>query len=72
MFWVTVSDGIRLKAWKTNPIRSRLQDRQPPLAELRQLGVPERDGAGGGSVESGRHVQERALPDPDGPMIAGG
>ena len=37
MFWRTVSDDIRLKAWKTNPTRSRRRIGQPPLAEPRQV-----------------------------------
>ena len=37
------------------------QDRQPPLAESGQVGVAERDGAGGGTVEPRGDVQERAL-----------
>jgi hypothetical protein len=31
MFWATMSDGSRLKAWKTKPIRFAPQDREPPF-----------------------------------------
>ena len=44
------------------------QDRQPPLAEPRQVGVAERDGAGGGPVEPRRHVAGTcSCPSPTGP-----
>src|SRR4051812_38219165 len=61
MFWATVSEGRRVKAWKTKPIRSR-QDRQLALAELREVGIAEHDAARGGTVEPGSDVEERALP----------
>ena len=47
------------------------QDRQPPLAEPRQVSVAERDGAGGGPVEPRRNVQERALARPRRPHDRG-
>ena len=37
------------------------QDRQPPLAQVRQVGIAERNAPGGGPVQPRRHVQECAL-----------
>jgi len=37
------------------------QDRQPPLAQPRQLGIAQSDGARGRPVQPGRHIQKRAL-----------
>ena len=70
MFWATVSDGSRLKAWKTNPIRSRrrIVSRRslrcarsvPPSATLPEVGRSS-------PAATFRNV---LLPEPDGPMIA--
>ena len=70
MFWVTVSEGIRLKAWKTNPIRSRRRIVSRRSLSPARLGVAERDGAGGGTVEPAATLRNVLLPEPDGPMIA--
>ena len=70
MFCATVSDGSRLKAWKTNPIRSRrrIVNRRslrcarsiPPRATLPEVGRSS-------PAATFRNV---LLPEPDGPMIA--
>ena len=70
MFWVTVSDGIRLKAWKTNPIRSRRR-----IVSLRSLSRERSVPASSTVPDVGRSspaatCRNVLLPDPDGPMIA--
>ena len=53
--------GQQVEGLEHEPDPLAPQDRQPPLAEPRQVGVAERDGAGGGPVEPRRDVEERAL-----------
>ena len=70
MFWVTVSDGIRLNAWKTNPIRSRLR-----IVSRRSLSPASSVSPSATVPEVGRSspaatCRNVLLPDPDGPMIA--
>ena len=57
----------QIEGLKDEPDPRAPQDGPPPLAELRQVGVPERDGAGGGPVKSRRMFRNVLLPDPDGP-----
>ena len=70
MFCVTVSDGIRLKAWKTNPIRSRRR-----IVSFRSLSRASSVPASATVPEVGRSspaatCRNVLLPEPDGPMIA--
>ena len=51
----------QVEGLKDEPDPLASEDRQPPLAETREVGVPERDGARGRTVQPRRHVQERAL-----------
>ena len=53
--------GQQVEGLEHEPDALAPQDRQAPLAEACQVGVAERDGAGGRPVESGRDVEERAL-----------
>ena len=70
MFWVTVSEGIRLNAWKTNPIRSRRR-----IVSRRSLSPASSVSPSATVPEVGRSSPAATwrivlLPDPDGPMIA--
>ena len=70
MFCVTVSDGIRLKAWKTNPTRSRRR-----IVSFRSLSPASSVPASATLPEVGRSspaatCRNVLLPEPDGPMIA--
>ena len=70
MFWATVSDGIRLKAWKTNPIRSRRR-----IVSRRSLSRARSVSPSATVPEVGRSspaatCRNVLLPEPDGPMIA--
>ena len=70
MFWATVSDGSRLKAWNTNPIRSRrkiVNRRSLRSARLVPLSatLPEV-----GRSSPAATLRKVLLPEPDGPMMA--
>src|SRR4051794_39236766 len=70
MFWATVSEGIRLKAWKTNPIRSRRR-----IVSRRSLSFASWTSPSATLPDVGRSrpaatCRNVLLPDPDGPMIA--
>src|SRR4051794_12374526 len=70
MFWATVSDGSRLKAWKTNPMRSRRKMvRRRSLSRSRSVSpsvtVPEV-----GRSSPAATLRNVLLPEPEGPMIA--
>ena len=70
MFWVTVSEGIRLKAWKTNPTRSRRR-----IVSRRSLSPASSVPASATVPEVGRSspaatCRNVLLPEPDGPMMA--
>src|SRR4051794_29268534 len=70
MFCVTVSEGIRLKAWKTNPIRSRrriVSRRSLSFASWRSPSVTLPEVGRSRPAATCRNV---LLPEPDGPMIA--
>src|SRR2546423_10104474 len=53
--------GHQVEGLEDEPDPLAAQDRQPSLAQLRQLGVAQRDRAGRWAVEAGRNVQEGAL-----------
>src|SRR4051794_8156194 len=70
MSWVTVSEGIRLNAWKTNPIRSRRR-----IVSRRSLSPASSVSPSATVPEVGRSspaatCRSVLLPDPDGPMMA--
>jgi signal transduction histidine kinase len=70
MFCATVSDGSRLKAWKTNPIRSRRR-----IVNRRSLSCARSASPSATLPEVGRSSPAATfssvlLPEPDGPMIA--
>ena len=70
MFWATVSEGSRLKAWKTNPIRSRRR-----IVSFRSLSLASSVSPSATVPEVGRSspaatFRNVLLPEPDGPMIA--
>jgi hypothetical protein len=70
MFWATVSDGSRLKAWNTNPIRSRRK-----IVNRRSLSCPRSVSPSTTLPVEGRSspaatFRNVLLPEPDGPMIA--
>ena len=70
MFWATVSEGSRLKAWKTNPIRSRRR-----IVSRRSLSRASSVSPSATVPEVGRSspaatFRNVLLPEPDGPMIA--
>src|SRR3712207_2143997 len=70
MFWATVSEGSRLKAWKTNPIRSRRRivsrrSLSPASSVSPSVTVPDV-----GRSSPAATCRKVLLPDPDGPMIA--
>src|SRR3954467_823703 len=70
MFCVTVSDGMRLKAWKTKPIRSRRR-----IVRRRSLSLASSASPISAAPEVGRSspaatCRKVLLPEPDGPMIA--
>src|SRR3954469_11234749 len=70
MFWVTVSEGIRLNAWKTNPIRSRLRivsrrSLSPSSSVSPSATVPD-----GGRPSPAATCRSVLFPDPEGPMMA--
>src|SRR4051812_22488410 len=70
MFCVTVSEGIRLNAWKTNPIRSRLR-----IVSRRSLSPASSVSPSATVPDVGRSSPAATwrsvlLPDPDGPMMA--
>src|SRR4051812_24712347 len=70
MFCATVSDGSRLKAWKTNPIRSRRRMvRRRSLSRARSTSpsvtVPEV-----GRSRPAATLRNVLLPEPEGPMMA--
>src|SRR3954470_19007333 len=70
MFWPTVSDGIRLKAWKTNPMlwrRRIVRRRSLSLVSSVSPSVTAPDVGRSRPAAMWRNV---LLPDPDGPMIA--
>ena len=70
MFCATVSDGIRLKAWKTKPIRSRrriVRRRSLSCVSSVSPSVTVPDVGRSSPAATCRNV---LLPDPDGPMIA--
>ena len=71
MFCATVSEGRRLKAWKTKPMRARRRRVSAPLGELGQLDLAERDRPRGRPVEPGGDVEERALARTRGPHDRG-
>ena len=62
MFCAAVSDGTRLKDWKTKPIRSRRSLLNASSSSAGEVDVAEVDRPRGGTVEAGGAVQERALP----------
>ena len=53
--------GQQVEGLEDEPDPLAPQDRQPPLAQPRELGVAERHGARGGPVQPRCHVQQRAL-----------
>ena len=63
--------GHQVEGLKDEPDPLAPEDRQPPLAQPRQVDVPERDAARGGPVQPRRHVQERALARPRRPHDRG-
>ena len=70
MFCATVSDGSRLKAWNTNPIRSRRR-----IVSRRSLSCARSASPSATLPEVGRSspaatLRSVLLPEPDGPMIA--
>ena len=70
MFCVTVSAGIRLKAWKMKPMRSRLRIvRRLSLSRVRsvpaKLTLPDVGRSSPAAI-----CRNVLLPDPEGPMIA--
>ena len=70
MFCATVSEGSRLKAWKTNPIRSRRR-----IVSLRSLSRARSVSPSATVPEVGRSspaatLRNVLLPEPEGPMIA--
>ena len=60
-FCAAVSDGIRLKDWKTNPIRSSAQHGQRGLAQAAEPGPVDADLARVGPVEARRALQQGGL-----------
>ncbi len=70
MFSSAVSVGIRLNAWKTNPIRSR-RSAVSSLSLRRPSSVPPTSTAPDDGVSSAAmQCISVDLPEPDGPMIA--
>ena len=53
--------GHQVEGLEDEPDPLASEDRQAPLAESREVGAGEGDGAGGGPIQSGSHVQEGAL-----------
>ncbi len=70
MFWATVSDGSRLKAWNTNPIRSRRRIVNPRSLRSARPVPPSATLPEVGRSSPAATFRNVLLPEPDGPMIA--
>ena len=70
MFSSAVSVGIRLKAWKMKPIRSRRTWVSAFSLRGGELDVTDGHSAGCHRVEPAAQCISVDLPEPDGPMIA--
>ena len=71
MFSAAVSVGIRLKAWNTNPTRSRRSRVSSRSSSDAEVGVADEHLRRRSSVSSpARQCISVDLPEPDGPMIA--
>ena len=62
MFSSAVSTGTRLKAWKTNPSRSRRSRVRPAVVEAREFLPVDHHRSRGGLVQPGEQVHQRRLP----------
>ena len=71
MFCSAVSDGTRLKDWKTKPMRSRRKLAERVLVQARRdLDVAEVDRPAVGRSRPAAQCRNVLLPDPDGPITA--
>src|SRR3954463_12802366 len=70
MFWATVSEGRRLKAWKTKPIRSRRRTVSLRSLSFARLVSPSTTVPDVGRSSPAAMLRKVLFPEPEGPMIA--